>query len=186
MYNFSIYSNSLLCHFWTVGQEHVWLSDSRLYFKLFLLFFIMVFAVNCSRTATTGWRRRIGSLIFIGHFPQKSPIFSGSFVENDLQLRGSHGSSPPCNWQCSQIEPEDLSEYTLQHTTSHCNTLQHTCTTLHHTATDNGGSALYEYRCKLEKKWNLLILAPSCLSRVLVVTEISLLLSIFIRVILIS
>jgi len=32
----------------------------------------------------TGRRRRIGCLVFIGHFPQKSPIRNGSLAERDL------------------------------------------------------------------------------------------------------
>ena len=44
----------------------------------------------------TGWRRPIGCLILIGHFPQKSPITSGSLAKIDLQLNASSGSSLPC------------------------------------------------------------------------------------------
>jgi len=47
----------------------------------------------------TGWPKYVGCLILIDHFPQKSPIISGTFAERDLQLTGSNASLPPCRMQ---------------------------------------------------------------------------------------
>ena len=72
-----------------------------------LLFYLRTtqpyFGRHFERLGNTGWRRPIGCLIFIGHFPQKCPTISGSFSKNDLQLKASYGSAPPCTCQISQI-----------------------------------------------------------------------------------
>ena len=57
---------------------------------------VVVFDCEDVMGVTTVWCRIIGCPIFVGHFPQKIPVISGSFAKNYLQLKASYGSSPLC------------------------------------------------------------------------------------------
>jgi len=66
-----------------------------------------IYSQASSLLCRTGWQRPIGSLIFIGHSPQKSSIMCGSFAERDLQLKASYASSPLYTTQATALRSKD-------------------------------------------------------------------------------
>jgi len=59
------------------------------------VFRYILFCIELPEMRATGWRRIIGCLIFIVHFPQKSPVISESSAGNDLRLRHPMGLRHP-------------------------------------------------------------------------------------------
>jgi len=62
---------------------------------IYIYVFIHICIYVCIYMQCTGRRRPIVCLIFICQIPQKSPIISGSFTENDQQIRHSMGLGHP-------------------------------------------------------------------------------------------
>jgi len=62
-------------------MSHIWMSTLN-WMSWFISLSWMSHFMSTHETLCTGWRRLLG--------------FNGSFVENDLQLRGSYESAPPC------------------------------------------------------------------------------------------
>jgi len=96
-----------------VPLETSWWPDFRILFCLSFSTNVqnLLIHVTCIRR----WHlssRFIGCLILIGHFPQKSPIISGSFAKNDLQLEASYVSSPPCNVSSARFVQQNLDKTT--------------------------------------------------------------------------
>jgi len=58
--------------------------------------YLALYRSTLVRAPSTGWQRPVRCLIFIGHFPQKSPVISGSFAKRDLHLKASYASLSSC------------------------------------------------------------------------------------------
>jgi len=87
----------------SVHNMYVYTTRGCLKLQIMIQTYILFTKSSTCILLCTGWRRRMGCLMFTRHYPQKSPIISDSFAENDLHLKGSFKSSPHCTRACCSL-----------------------------------------------------------------------------------
>jgi len=84
-------------HIYIIPYTHI---RTRIYMHMYIHIYVYNIYTMSTRIDFTGWRSPMGCLIFVGRFPQISPIISLSSAKRELQYKEAYASTPPLYCIC--------------------------------------------------------------------------------------